>query len=148
MDRLSNFTYPHGRTSAVFDSTIKPVTLKDGKSTYVNLKKFDGKVLLRFKVGRKSGKNLELYLMPCGGAIDVEISLKRKTVELKRGIEGFGRIVISNPKIGARYYIKIITSYKDELMKQSGVEVMNDFYYNIFHIIFHPLHQYIVSGIN
>lgn len=61
--------------------------------------------------------------MPCGGAIDIEISLKRKIVEVKKGIESFGRIIINNPEVGARYYIKIITTYKDELTKQSGVEV-------------------------
>lgn len=61
--------------------------------------------------------------MPCDGSIDVEITLNRRIVEIKRGIVGYGRIVVNNPKIGARYYIKIITSYKDELVKQSGVEV-------------------------
>lgn len=65
--------------------------------------------------------------MPCGGAIDVEISLKRNVIETKRGIEGFGRIVIPDPKEGGRYYIKILTSYREELRKQSGVEVRSFF---------------------
>lgn len=50
IDKQSNFTYPHGKAMDVFDNDIKPISLKDGKSTYVNLKKYDGKAVLRFKV--------------------------------------------------------------------------------------------------
>lgn len=57
IDRQTNFTYPHGRTVDIFDYNIKPISLKDGKSTYINLKKFDGKAILRFKV-RKHETNL------------------------------------------------------------------------------------------
>ncbi|KAJ8948633.1 hypothetical protein NQ318_022699 [Aromia moschata] len=38
-NRQSNLTYPFGSTSTKFDNRIKPITLKDGISTFANLKK-------------------------------------------------------------------------------------------------------------
>lgn len=49
-NRQSNLTYFFGSTSTKFDSRIKPISLRDGKSTFANLRKFDGKVIFKFKV--------------------------------------------------------------------------------------------------
>ncbi|KAF2900330.1 hypothetical protein ILUMI_05853, partial [Ignelater luminosus] len=67
--------------------------------------------------------SLKLYVTPCGGAIDIYVSLKNETILRRRNIEGFGRLIIENPKIGSRYYIKILSSNKEELRRISGVEV-------------------------
>lgn len=118
----------------MFSKHIKPISLKDGKSMMVNLKKYDGKVVLRFKVGKKLvAKTLDLFIIPCSGAVDVEVSLKDEIIIAKRRIEGFGDISLTNPITAGRYYIKIIASNHEELQKISGVEVTHYFYYSVLY---------------
>ncbi|XP_019865405.2 protein NDNF [Aethina tumida] len=123
INHQSNLTYPQGSTSLKFDQRTKPTTLKDAKATFANLKKLDGKAVFKFKVNRKSESSLELFIMPCGGAVNVTVNLQGNPVASKRGIEGFGRLRIPQPKPKARYYIKVYSSNREELRKTSGVEI-------------------------
>lgn len=76
------------------------------------------------QVSRKStNPALELYIMPCGGAVDVEITLQGQVIESQMNVVGFGRILVKNPIAGARYYIRVLTTNREELRKTSGVEV-------------------------
>ncbi|RZB39815.1 NDNF [Asbolus verrucosus] len=123
INHQSNFTYPYGQTSVVFDSHFKPITVKDGKVTFANLKKLDGKAVFRYKIGKKVTRPLYLFVIPCGGAVDVEVSLKDSTVVPPKRVEGFERITIKNPVQSARYYIKIFALNREELKKTTGVEI-------------------------
>lgn len=67
--------------------------------------------------------SLEFYIMPCGGAVDAEIALNKEIIDSQRGIIGYGRVVIPNPSITSRYYIRILSANREELGKTSGVEV-------------------------
>ncbi|GLV39504.1 nord [Carabus blaptoides fortunei] len=120
----SNLSYPYGSAVLRFDSHVKPTALKDGKAAFVNLKKLDGKAVFRYKVGRASTEPLKLYVIPCGGAVDVEVTLKSTSVEQRRRVDGYGKIFIKNPIRGQRYYIRVITTNREELKRTSGVEVL------------------------
>lgn len=61
--------------------------------------------------------------MPCGGAVNVEVTLNKEIVDSQRGIVGYGRIVIPNPSLTSRYHIRILSANREELGKTSGVEV-------------------------
>lgn len=50
INRQSNLTYPYGSAHTVFSSKLKPISLKDGKPAFTNLKKYDGKAVFRYKV--------------------------------------------------------------------------------------------------
>lgn len=50
INRQSNLTYPYGAAHTVFSSKLKPISLKDGKPAFTNLKKYDGKAVFRYKV--------------------------------------------------------------------------------------------------
>lgn len=127
INRQTNFTYPYGSTSTVFYGRFRHTSLKDGKATFANLKKLDGKAVFRYKVVN-SAETLDLFVIPCGGAIDLEVTLKNATVVSPRRIKSFGRISIKNPVQFARYYIKIYALNREELKKTSGVEVLQSYY--------------------
>lgn len=122
-NRQSNLTYPLGATNTVYDSRFKPVRLKDGKATFASLKKLDGKAVFRYKVNNPRSSSLDLFVMPCGGAVDVEVSRKDVVVVPPTRIEGFGTISIPNPHTFARYYVKIFALNREELKRTNGVEV-------------------------
>lgn len=69
--------------------------------------------------------SLELYVMPCGGAVDVEVTFDKEVVASQRGIVGYGQVIIPNPSTSSRYYIRILSVNREELEKTSGVEVKN-----------------------
>lgn len=119
----SNLTYLYGNTSGSFKNS-KPPSLKDGVAAFVNLKKLDGKAVYRYKLGKEHVDYLDFFVMPCGGAVDVEITQKDLTVVAPRRIEGFGKISIFEPIQSARYYIKIFALNNEELKKTVGVEVL------------------------
>ncbi|CAH0564027.1 unnamed protein product [Brassicogethes aeneus] len=123
LNKQSNLTYPHGKAHMVFDRRTKAITLKDGKSTFTNLRKLDGRAVFKFKVNRRTESSLELFIMPCGGAVDVEVNLKGEVIALKKRIEGFGKVRISSPLVKSRYRIKVYTSNREEFRKTSGVEI-------------------------
>lgn len=70
--------------------------------------------------------------MPCGGAVDAEVTLNKEIVDSQRGIIGYGRIIIPNPSITSRYYIRILSLNREELGKTSGVEVNPSKHYRFF----------------
>ncbi|KAJ8923023.1 hypothetical protein NQ315_001571 [Exocentrus adspersus] len=116
----SNLTYFFGSASTKFDSRVKPVPLRDGKSSFANLKKHDGKI-----VGKTHGNPLNIFVMPCGALIDLEVVHRGVTVISKERIEKFQHAVLNAPVDGARYSIKVIAvnSNGEDLGKNSGVEV-------------------------
>ncbi|XP_044252651.1 protein NDNF-like [Tribolium madens] len=122
INNQSNFTYPYGTISSIFDGRIRHTSLKDGKTTFANLKKLDGKAVFRYKVVNAT-ESLELFVIPCGGAIEIEVTLKNATVVPLERVKSFKRITIKNPVQFARYYIKIYALNREELKKTSGVEV-------------------------
>lgn len=122
INHQSNLTYPYGSISSIFDGRFRHTSLKDGKITFANLKKLDGKAVFRYKVGANA-KSLDLYVIPCGGAIDVEVTLKDATVIPPKRVESFWNVSIPNPVLSARYYIKIFALNREELKKSTGVEV-------------------------
>ncbi|EFA08046.2 protein NDNF isoform X2 [Tribolium castaneum] len=122
INNQSNFTYPYGTISSVFDGRFRHTSLKDGKATFANLKKLDGKAVFRYKVVNAT-ESLDLFVIPCGGAIDIEVTLKNATVVPPKRVKSFGRITIKNPVQFARYYIKIYALNREELKKTSGVEI-------------------------
>lgn len=67
--------------------------------------------------------SLEFYIMPCGGAVDAEVTLNKEIIDSQRGIIGYGRIIVPNPSVTSRYYIRILSANREELGKISGVEV-------------------------
>ncbi|XP_017778877.1 PREDICTED: protein NDNF [Nicrophorus vespilloides] len=119
----TNFTYLFASNTTMLSNKLKPASLKDGKLTFVNLKEMDGKAVFRFKVGRKSHDDLEVYVMPCGGAVDVQVTKRHEVIETRRTIEGFGKISVKNPQSGARYNIKIFSTNGEELRRTSGIEL-------------------------
>lgn len=123
INNLTNLTYQYGTATAIFNSRIKHTGLRDGKLAFVNLKRAGGRAIFRFKIGKRSGDVLEIYVVPCGGSVDVEITHMGEMVEARRRIESFGKIKMSNPKKGARYYIKVFASNREELKRTSGVEI-------------------------
>lgn len=128
INRQTNLTYPYGSAHTVFSSKLKPISLRDGKPAFTNLKKFDGKAVFRYKVPRKAyNSSLEFYIMPCGGAVDAEVTLNKEIIDSQRGIVGYGRFLITNPSITSRYYIRILSASREELGKTSGVEVKKSF---------------------
>lgn len=46
----SNLTYPYGSTSFIYNKRIEPINLQRNKASYINLKKYDGKAVFRYKV--------------------------------------------------------------------------------------------------
>ncbi|KAJ8959777.1 hypothetical protein NQ314_006207 [Rhamnusium bicolor] len=75
------------------------------------------------QVGKNRGNPLNIFIMPCGALIYVEISLKNKTIIPQRIIEKFGNILIKSPVEGARYYIKILTINGEDVSRTSAVEI-------------------------
>ncbi|XP_018563676.1 protein NDNF [Anoplophora glabripennis] len=124
-NRQSNLTYFFGSTSTKFDSRIKPISLRDGKSVFANLRKFDGKIVFKFKVGKVRGNPLNIFIMPCGALIDAEVSLKGKTIISRERIEKMDHIAIKSPEEGARYHIKTVAVNinREGAGRNSGVEV-------------------------
>lgn len=129
INRQSNLTYLYASSSMLFDKRVKPTTLKEGKGSFVNLKKLDGKAVFKYKVPRKSsGSSLVLFVMPCGGAVNVEIMLNGKVVDSQRNVVGLGRMFVSRPTVGSRYYIRVLSANVEELRKTTGVEVCNSIF--------------------
>ncbi|XP_018323989.1 protein NDNF-like [Agrilus planipennis] len=124
VNQQSNLTYHRGSSYLTFNKNFKPTALKDGKLSFVNLKKYDGKVTFRFKMRKIINDSLKFYVVPCGGSVDIEISTKGQVVFTRRRVERFDKIVIENPEEGLRYYIKIMSTNRDELRRISGVEIL------------------------
>ena len=123
INRQSNLTYSYGTTSTIFDGRFRHTSLKDGKPAFANLKQLDGKAVFRYKVSENNSKALDLFVIPCGGVIDVEVVLKDVTIIQPKRVESFERLTIEHPVAAGRYYVKVFASNREELKKSSGVEV-------------------------
>ncbi|KAL3272850.1 hypothetical protein HHI36_014311 [Cryptolaemus montrouzieri] len=122
INKQSNLTYPYGSITSIFKSQSNPLSLKNGYGQ-ANLKKLGDRAVFRYKIGRNVKDNLDLFIIPCGGLVDVKIMLKRDTVAVSRKIEGFRKITLKYPKRGERYMIKVLINKTEDSRRTSAVEV-------------------------
>jgi len=66
---------------------------------------------------------MHLYVMSCGGAVDVELTLKGEVVVPRKLIYGYERFRVMNPAHGQRYVLRVTASNLEELRRISAVEV-------------------------
>ncbi|KAJ9579506.1 hypothetical protein L9F63_004825 [Diploptera punctata] len=124
VNKRTNLSFPYGRTTLKYEPRSKPIGLKDGKVTSVNLKKMDGRATFKFKVGKNSDGEFHLYVMPCGGAVDVELTLKGEIVVPRKQVYGYERFRVQSPERGQRYTLRISAHNPEELRRISAVEVL------------------------
>nr|CAH7722945.1 unnamed protein product [Callosobruchus chinensis] len=123
-DKQNNFTYPYASASLVFDGKIKPIRLKNGVSAYANLRKYDGKVVFRYKIPKNPGKQLKLIFIPCGSVVYVEVSQKGNVIVTRRNVMKYENLTLESPIEGSRYYVKVFAVERSELAKSAGIEVI------------------------
>ncbi|CAH1964724.1 unnamed protein product [Acanthoscelides obtectus] len=123
-DGQNNFTYPYGSASLIFDGRVKPIRLKNGISAYANLKKYDGKVVFRYKIPKNPGKQLKVIIIPCGSVVYVEVLKKGSVIVAKRNVLNYEKITIDSPTESSRYYIKVFAVERAELDKSAGIEIL------------------------
>lgn len=125
VNHQTNFSFPFSSNTFLFNRKVRPMSLKDGKPTIVNLKKMDGKAVFRYKVTEKHYANeLLFYVMPCGGGVEVEVTLNGNRIVQRRRVDGYEKLIIRAPAFGQRYYIRVLSVNKEELRRTSGVEVL------------------------
>ncbi|XP_044760433.1 protein NDNF-like isoform X2 [Coccinella septempunctata] len=122
INKQSNLTYPYGSVSKVFKSQIKPVSLKNGYGQAV-LKGSEEEAIFRYKIGRKSENDLDIFVIPCGGPVDVKLMLKGESMLSARKIEGFRKLTLKNSIRGARYQIKVLTNSGEDYKRTTGVQI-------------------------
>ncbi|XP_071051923.1 protein NDNF isoform X2 [Onthophagus taurus] len=123
INQQTNLTYPYGSTKTKFDAYIKPTSLKDGKLTFVNLKKLDGKAEFIYKLEKSSENSLEFYFIPCG-LMDIEIILKHNGTKSKSRLKNFGKITIDNPT-PLKYFLRVLDrNFSSDIRRSSGVKVL------------------------
>ncbi|XP_076264368.1 neuron derived neurotrophic factor nord isoform X1 [Rhynchophorus ferrugineus] len=120
INKQSNFTYLLDYATKKIDLKNKFVTLKDGK--FANIKKITKKAIFKFKVGKHAGDHLNLYIIPCGNYIYLDIKLKQVVVIRQVKIESFKNITIPNVIKGNRYIIKVIIPQDNFI--HTGVEIL------------------------
>ncbi|GFG38442.1 hypothetical protein Cfor_02476 [Coptotermes formosanus] len=124
VNRRTNLSFPYGRTTLKYEPRSKPTGLRDGKISSVNLRKMDGRATFKFKVGNGAPNELHLYIMPCGGAVDMELTLKGEAIVSRKQIYGYEMFRVMNPVLGQRYLLRISASKSEELHRISTVEVL------------------------
>ena len=77
----------------------------------------------RQQVGNGIHSELHLYVMPCGGAVDTELTLKGEAIVSRKQIYGYEMFRVMNPVLGQRYLLRISASKSEELHRISTVEV-------------------------
>ncbi|CAH1109323.1 unnamed protein product [Psylliodes chrysocephalus] len=109
-NRQTNFTYQYGTIST--NGRLKPITLKDGKAMFKNLKKMDGDALFRYKVPRNSDNTLKIFVASCDSKIKVKISKKEKVL-LTKNVTKYSIISLNSVEVGTRYNVRIILNSQD-----------------------------------
>ncbi|KAK9885449.1 hypothetical protein WA026_010945 [Henosepilachna vigintioctopunctata] len=123
LNKQSNLTYLYGSISRIFKSQTKPLSLRNGFGR-ANFRGLGDRAVFRYKIGRDVKDDLDLFIIPCGGPVDVKIMLKGQVVLASRRIEGFRKLTLKNPKRGMRYLIKIFTNRKEGISRRtSAVEI-------------------------
>jgi hypothetical protein len=74
-------------------------------------------------VGNGAGDELYFYIMPCGGAVDAEVTLKREAIISRKQIYGYEILRVKNPVLGQRFLLRISASESEEMHRISTVEV-------------------------
>jgi hypothetical protein len=124
VNKRTNLSIPYGRTTLKYEPRSKPTGLRDGKISSVNLRKMDGRVTFKFKVGNGARDELYFYVMPCGGAVDAEVTLKGKTITSRKQIYGYEMLRVESPVLRQRFLLRISASKSEELHRISTVEVL------------------------
>jgi hypothetical protein len=75
------------------------------------------------QVGKNAESEMHFYVMPCGGAVHVELTLKGEAVVPRKLIYGYERFRVKNPSRGQRYVLRVTASNSEELRRISAVEV-------------------------
>lgn len=78
---------------------------------------------VRQKVGNGERNELDFYIMPCGGAVDAEVTLKGEAIISRKQIYGYEIFRVKNPVLGQRFLLRISASKSEELHRISTVEV-------------------------
>jgi len=79
--------------------------------------------VVRQQVGTGARDDLYFYVMPCGGAVDAEVTLKGETIISRKQIYGYEILRVKNPVLRQRFLLRISTSKSEELHRISTVEV-------------------------
>jgi hypothetical protein len=82
---------------------------------------------LCLQVGKSAENEMHFYVMSCGGAVDVELTLKGEAVIPRRLIYEYERFRVMNPARGQRYLLRVTASNSEELRRIKTVEVSNSF---------------------
>ncbi|XP_045477540.1 protein NDNF-like [Harmonia axyridis] len=122
INKQSNLTYPYGSVNKVFKGQIKPVSLKNGFGQAV-LRGSEEEAIFRYKIDKKAENDFNIFVIPCGGPVDVKLLLKGEPVLNARKIESFRKLTVKNSSRGARYQIKVFTNSGEEYRKTSGVQI-------------------------
>ena len=78
------------------------------------------------KAGKRTGENMTVSVMPCGGAVDVFVIKQgkpRNIVEKRIRLYSYGRLLVSSVRKGERFRIEVKSSDREELKRTTGVEV-------------------------
>ena len=75
------------------------------------------------QVGNGARDELYFYVMPCGGAVDAEVTLKGETIISRKQIYGYEMLRVKNPVLRQRFLLRISVSKSEELHRISTVEV-------------------------
>ena len=78
---------------------------------------------MRQQVGNGARDDLYFYIMPCGGAVDAEVTLKGETIISRKQIYGYEMLRVKNPVLRQRFLLRISASKSEELHRISTVEV-------------------------
>jgi hypothetical protein len=74
-------------------------------------------------VGKNAENEMQFYVMPCGGAVHVELLLKGEAVVPRKLVYGYEKFRVMNPSRGQRYVLRVTASNSEELRRISAVEV-------------------------
>ncbi|XP_063229069.1 protein NDNF [Bacillus rossius redtenbacheri] len=124
VNRKTNLSFPYGRAALKYDQRSRPAALRDAKAARVNLRKLDGRATFKFKVGRQAPGPLQMYVMPCGGAVDAEVTSQGKVVVARRRVEGYDVLRVADAARGQRFLLKVVARDPDELSRISALEVL------------------------
>jgi hypothetical protein len=78
---------------------------------------------VRQQVGNGAHDELYFYVMPCGGAVDAEVTRKGETIISRKQIYGYEMLRVKNPALRQRFFLRISASKSEELHRISTVEV-------------------------
>lgn len=124
VNRRTNLSFSYGSTTLKYEQRPRPVVLKDGKRAAVNLRSLDGRASFKFKVGKTPGPQMQMYVMACGGSVDVRLRLDGQQMEPRRRVDGYGQLNVPTPSRGQRYTLQVSAPNREELRRVHTLEVL------------------------